>query len=348
MAVDLSKLVWKRKFDFDELKGKVLAVDAYNIIFQFLSVIRQQDGMPLSDSHGNITSHLSGLFYRNIELMGYGAKPIYVFDGIPSILKQKTIEARMNRREEAYKAWKSAIEEGKIEEARIYAQSSTRITKEVVESAKKLLSYMGIPFINAPSEGEAQASYMCKEGLAYAVVSQDYDTMLIGAPRVLRNLTISGKRKLPKKNIYINVEPEILEFEKTLESLNINHRQLIWIGILLGTDFNEGIKGVGPKTALKIVKEASSIKDIENYIKDKYNAEFEVDPNELENMFLNPEVRKVDENEIKEMEKSPNKEEILKFMCDEHEFDKERISKYLDKLVSIKNENKQEGIGRWM
>ena len=348
MAVDLSKLVWKRKFDFEELKGKALAVDAYNIMFQFLSVIRQQDGMPLTDSHGNVTSHLSGLFYRNIELMSYGAKPIYVFDGIPSILKQKTIEARMNRRNEAYEAWKSAMVEGKIEEAKMHAQASTRITKEIVGSAKKILEYMGIPFINAPSEGEAQASYMCMKGLVYSVVSQDYDTILIGAPRVLRNLTISGKRKLPKKNIYINIDPEILDFEKTLEALNLNHKQLIWIGILLGTDFNEGIKGIGPKTALKIVKNASSISDVEAFVKSRYNTEFEIDPREVEQMFLNPEVSEVEEKTIKEITKAPNKEKILSFMCDEHEFDRERISKYVDKLADINNKIKQEGIGKWI
>ncbi|MGC8649252.1 MAG: flap endonuclease-1 [Candidatus Micrarchaeia archaeon] len=347
MAVNLGKLVWKRKFDFDELKGRLIAIDAYNIMFQFLSVIRQADGMPLSDAHGNITSHLSGLFYRNIELIGYGAVPVYVFDGIPSMLKQKTIEARMNRRNEAYDAWKTAIAEGKVEEARLYAQASTRITKEIVASAKQLLEYMGIAYINAPSEGEAQASEMCKSGLAYAVVSQDYDTMLLGAPRVLRNLTISGKRKLPKKNIFINIEPELMDFEETLKSLSINHRQLIWLGILLGTDFNDGIKGVGPKTALKIVKNASKIEDIEEYIKSKYHVEFEIDPKEVEQMFLNPEVKKISREDIEKEKRVPNKEKILSFMCDEHGFDRDRIMKYIDKLLSLSNESRQKGLSNW-
>jgi len=348
MAVDLGKLVWKRKFSLDELKGRLIAIDAYNILFQFLSVIRQPDGMPLSDAHGNVTSHLSGLFYRNIDLMSYGAIPVYVFDGIPSMLKQKTIEARMNRRNEAYNAWKAAVEEGKIEEAKMYAQASTRITKEIVASAKELLDYMGILYINAPSEGEAQASHMCKSGLAYAVVSQDYDTMLLGAPRVLRNLTISGRRKLPRKNIFINIEPELMDFEETLKSLGINHRQLIWLGILLGTDFNEGIKGVGPKTALKIVKSASKIEDVEKYVKEKYNLGFEVDPREIEQMFLNPEVKDISRDELDKLKKFPNGEKIIHFMCDEHGFDKERIQKNVDKLLSINNESRQRGLGSWL
>ena len=267
MAVDLSKLVVKKKISLDELNGKIVAIDAYNVLYQFLSTIRQQDGMPLMDSNGNITSHLSGLFYRTVELLDSGVKPIYVFDGIPSILKERTIQARIKRREDAYRAWKSAVEDGRMEEAKGFAQASTRITKDIIASSKALLDAMGIGYINAPSEGEAQASYMCRKGLVDVTVSQDYDTMLFGAPIVGRNITISGRRKLPKRNIYINVEPELMYFNDTLESLQINHDQLIWIGLMLGTDFNDGIKGIGPKNALKIAKNSKSIDDMISFTK---------------------------------------------------------------------------------
>lgn len=348
MAVDLSKLVSKRKIALDELNNRIIGIDAYNVLYQFLSIIRGPDGNPLMDIHGHVTSHLSGLFYRNIELMGHGARPVYVFDGIPSMLKQKTIEARMNRKRIAQEQMEKAIAEGRMEEAKMYAQGTTRITKEIVESAKKLLEYMGIPYISAPSEGEAQASYMCRKGLVYAVGSQDYDTMLFGAPLVVRNLTLSGKRKLPRKNVYVNVEPELMSFKDTLEVLGVTHKQLIWLGILLGTDFNEGISGVGPKTALKIAKSSNSIEDVKKYVKEKYNAEFELDIREVESLFLNPEVREVGKGELSEMlGRQPNKEHIMKFLSDEHDFSRERIDKFSDRLLELRSASRQRGLGAW-
>lgn len=348
MAVDLGKLVSKRKITLDEINGRTIAVDAYNVLYQFLSIIRGPDGTPLMDTHGNVTSHLSGLFYRNIDIMSHGGRPIYIFDGIPSMLKQRTIQARIKRREQQHDAWMAAKEKGDMDEARLRAQGSTRITKDIVESAKKLLDLMGIPYINAPSEGEGQASYMCKKGLVYAVGSQDYDTMLFGAPNVVRNLTISGKRKLPRKNVYVNVEPEIMNFKDTLEVLGLNHKQLIWLGILLGTDFNDGIDGVGPKTALKIAKATKSIDDLKSYVKTKYNTEFELDIQEVEDLFMKPEVKEVEKEELKEgFEKQPNREALIKFLCNEHDFGIERIEKYADKLVEIKGSSRQKSIETW-
>lgn len=349
MAVDLGKLVSKRKLDLAELSNKVIAVDAYNVLYQFLSIIRGPDGTPLKDSQGHVTSHLSGIFYRNIELIGYGARPIYVFDGLPSVLKQKTIQARMKRKEEAQKAMEEALQKGQMEEARMYAQGTVRMTDEIIASAKKLLENMGIPYINAPSEGEGQASYLCRKGQVYAVASQDYDTMLFGAPLVTRNLTISGRRKLPKKNIYINVDPEIMNFDDTLAGLGVNHKQLIWLGILLGTDFNEGVPKVGPKTALKIAKETKSIDDLIKYVREKYNYEFELDIHEVEDLFLNPEVKEISNHELDVMLKArPDRDRIIKFMCDEHDFSEERVVKYADKLVEVRGSTRQKGMGDWI
>jgi len=348
MAVNLSKLAIKKKISLEELKDNIVAIDAYNTIFQFLSIIRQSDGTPLMDSHGNVTSHLSGLFYRSIELIQNDIKLVYVFDGIPSMLKQKTIEARMRRRNEALKAWQTAKEAGELEEARAHAQASTRIDKNIVDSAKALLEMMGIPYINAPSEGEAQASQMAKRGVVDAVVSQDYDTLLFGAPRVLRNINISGKRKLPRKNVYITVEPEEVNLDETLKQLGVNQKQLIWIGILLGTDFNDGIKGVGPKTALKMAKSARSISDIKEYVKSKYNTEFELDIKEVEQLFLDPEVSEIEREYIlNEVDEQPNQTELVRFMCDEHDFSRDRIEKYVGILDSKKGSAKQRGLNAW-
>ena len=211
IAVDLGKLVYKRKIDLEELSGKTVAIDAYNVLYQFLSIIRQPDGTPLIGPSGEVTSHLSGLFYRSIDMLEKGIRPIYVFDGVPSSLKQRTIEARMNRKREALAEFEKAKEAGDMEMMRSKAMATTRVTKEIAESGRRLLELMGVGCIKAPSEGEAQASWMASSGLVYAAGSQDYDTMLFGAPRVVRNLTFSGRRKLPMKNIYVNVEPEMME-----------------------------------------------------------------------------------------------------------------------------------------
>ncbi len=343
MSVDLGKLIVKRPLKLEELNGRSIAIDAYNVLYQFLTIIRGPDGTPLKDLKGNVTSHLSGLFYRTIELVDYGIKPIYVFDGIPSMLKQKTIQARMNRRDEAYQAWQKAKEAGEMDEARKYAQQSTRINKYVVESSKQLLDYMGIAHINAPSEGEAQACEMCKKGLVYSAASQDYDTLLFATPRVVRNLTISGRRKLPKKNVYVNVEPEIVDLQETLKGVGLSQKQLIWAGILLGTDFNEGIDGVGPVTAVKIAKSSKTISDIEKYVKEKYSQEFELDIREVEALFTKPEVSDVDPKELnKQLSALPDRKKIIEFMCNEHDFSTERIEKFAEKLwekrVSVKQQ----------
>ena len=343
MSVDLARLVSRAKISLEELNGKTIAIDAFNVLYQFLTIIRGPDGTPLRDFKGNVTSHLSGLFYRTIELVDNGIRPVYVFDGIPSKLKQKTIEARMNRREEAYQAWQKAKEAGEMEEAKKYAQQSTRINKYVIESSKELLDCMGIAHMTAPSEGEAQACDMCKRGLVYSAASQDYDTLLFASPRIVRNLTISGRRKLPKKNIYIEIEPEMVDLKETLRSIGVTQKQLIWVGILLGTDFNEGINGVGPITAVKIAKSAKSIADIERYVKEKYNQEFEIDIREVEDLFAAPEVGDIDsEGFEKELSALPDRRKIVEFMCNDHDFSTERVEKFAEKLWERRSSVKQQ------
>jgi len=350
MAVELGSLVSevKETIELDALAGKTIAIDAYNTIYQFLSIIRQPDGTPLKDAKGNITSHLSGLFYRSINLLEHGITPVYVFDGMPPMLKVHTIEARMNKRRQALEEWNKALSEGLIEEARQYAMASTSINKEIVNSAKELLDYMGIVYIQAPSEGEAQAAKMTKDGVVYASASQDYDLFLFGASVVVRNIAISGRRKLPKKNVYVNVSPERILLSDLLKKLGISHSQLIWLGMLVGTDFNEGFDRIGPKTALKIVKECKSIDEVVQRVS-QLGKSFEVDPKEVEQIFENPEVVEITKEELhkKITEAKPSKEKIIRFMCDIHGFSEDRVSKFADTLVSIRGKQGQKSILDW-
>ncbi len=352
MSVELGKLVAevKQNIAFEELSGKRIAIDAYNTIYQFLSIIRQPDGSPLTDSKGNVTSHLSGLFYRTMSLMEYGIRPIYVFDGIPPLLKRRTLEARMKRRAEAMEAWDKARAAGMLEEARVHAVASTKINREVVEGAKILLRHMGVPFIQAPSEGEAQAAYLVKSNLVYALTSQDYDSFLLGSPVVVRNFAISGKRKLPGKNIYVNIELERIFLKDLLEHFGISQRQLVLLGMLMGTDFNSGIEKVGPKTALKIVREQESLGNIIKYVMDKYGAEFDADPERILEVFEKPEVREFGEAEFEELMKvgNPNPKALVEFMCAEHGFSEDRIRKAAERLSGPGRPSGQRGMQGWM
>ncbi|MGC8997941.1 MAG: flap endonuclease-1 [Candidatus Bathyarchaeia archaeon] len=326
MGVNLRDIVPKMVVKLEDLSGKSIAIDAYNALYQFLAIIRQPDGTPLKDSSGRITSHLSGLLYRTSNLVELGIKPIYVFDGVPPALKEAEIKRRMKAKEEALIKYEQALREGKIEEARMYAQATASLKDYMAEDSKRLLDLMGIPWVQAPSEGEAQAAHIVKRGDADYCASQDYDCLLFGAPRLVRNVTISGRRKLPGKNVYIEVEPEVIELEQVLKECGITHEQLIDVGILVGTDFNpEGIKGLGPKTALKLIKEYGSLENALPHIK---NAEFPVEPQKIKEIFLHPKV--TDNYKIEWRE--PDVEGVLDFICRERDFSEDRVRKALEKM----------------
>ena len=259
MGVDLTELVPKEKKLIKDFSGQTVAVDAYNTIYQFLSIIRQPDGTPLMDSRKRVTSHLSGLLYRNLNLLEAGIRPVYVFDGKPHDLKKGTIEERSAIKEKAQAEYEAALAEGDLEKARSKAQQTSRITKDMVEDSKTLLGLIGIPVVQAPMDGEGEAAFLVRKGHAAAVASQDFDSLLFGSPVLVRNLTITGRRKLPRKQIYINVEPERMELGAVLSALSLSREQLVEMCILMGTDFNEGIRGIGPKKALKLITENGTL-----------------------------------------------------------------------------------------
>jgi flap endonuclease-1 len=338
MGVQLTGLVSAKEIEITELSGKKIGIDGYNAAYQFLSIIRQKlTGEFLRDSKGRITSHLSGLFYRTALLIELGLKPLYVWDGEPPKFKKKTVEERRERREEAKKKWEEALEKG--EEVMPYAQAAATLTEEMVEESKKLLEYMGIPSIQAKSEGEAQLAFMTIKGDVWSSASQDWDSLLFGSPRLVRNLSITGKRKLPRKEVYIEVKPEIIELQEVLSNLGITREQLIVVGILVGTDYNPGIEKVGPKTALKLVKEHKTLEKILANVEWKA----EVDPEEIYEFFLKPPVT---ENYRIEW-RQPDREKIIEFMVEEHDFSRERVEKVIEKLQQSFSIGRQASLKGW-
>jgi len=347
MGVDLRDLIPEKAVrqvnDLRELGGRVIAIDAYNALYQFLSAIRQQDGTPLMDSRGRVTSHLSGLFYRTINLVEAGVKPIYVFDGKPPEIKSAEIARRSTAKQKAVERLRAARERGDEEEMRKYAQATSRLTNDMVEAAKKLLDYMGIPWVQALSEGEAQAAYLAMKGIAWATASQDYDSLLFGSPRLVRNLTISGKRKMPGRDVYVEIRPEVIDLDLLLKTLEISREQLIEIAILIGTDYNpDGVEGIGPKKAYSLIK---SYGGLEKALKVLPGARFPVDPREIKNIFISPPVSEVQKIEWRH----PDREKVIELLVEEYEFSRERVENNLERLIrSLSRTSSSRGLDKWL
>lgn len=326
MGVNLSPLVgpYKKIIKFSDLRNKIIAIDAFNTIYQFLTTVRDPYGRPLRDSKGNVTSHLSGLFYRNIKLLKERVRFVYVFDGKPPVKKVRELERRKVIKSESYEKYLVALEKRDFKEARKYAAMAATLEETMIESSKILLELIGIPVIQAPSEGEAQASYMTMKGDVWAVGSQDYDSFLFGAPRIVRNITLTGRIKYPSRGIEVRMEPELILLDNVLNKLEITREQLIDMAILIGTDYNEGVRGIGPKKALELIKSYKSIEYIPN-IKNKLEIE---EIQEIRHLFLSPEV--TDNYKIKF--KKVDYDRVTHFLCVEHDFSEERVRKALNEL----------------
>lgn len=339
MGADIGPILVKHNIEFEALSGYKIAIDAYNTIYQFLSIIRQRDGTPLMDRSGKVTSHLSGLLYRTIRLMELSIQPIFVFDGEPPKFKEKTIAARAAMKEKAMRKMHEARERGE-EDLKTYAQGTVRITDEIITESKLLLDLLGIPVVQAPSEGEAEAAYLAKEGIVYAVGSQDYDAVLFGTPKLVRNLTLSGKRKLPKKGIWIDIEPEMIDLNESLRAVGLDRRRLVWAAIMVGTDYNPGIKGIGPKKGLDIAKKATSIKNAFELAKaaDQFTDEIE----EIERFYMEPPAKDAP-IKFKEVQK----DKLIDFLCGKHDFSIERIESAIGKLEKKPSDSGQSKLEGW-
>ena len=339
MGLNLKELVVREKTTLESFSSKVIAIDAYNAIYQFLASIRGPDGLQLSDSEGRITSHLSGLLYRNINFLSLGIKPVYVFDGKPPSLKTAEIERRKQIKKDATVKYEKAIAEGNIEDARKFAQQTTSMKDGMVKESKQILSYFGIPYIDASSEGEATAAHLTNTGHAYASASQDFDSILCGAKRLIRNFTNSGRRKIPNRNTYVEIEPEIIETQKTLDALEVTREQIVDIGILIGTDFNpNGFDRVGPKTALKMIKQYSRLEDIPQIQEQLQIIDFE----QIRKIFLEPVVTNVDEIVFGKVDY----EGMTNYLVKERSFSEDRIQSSLNRLKKAL-EKKSHNLDQW-
>jgi len=319
MGVLLTPIARSEPITLDALHGRRLAVDGNGELYQFLALIRLPDGTPLRDRSGRTTSHLSGLFFRVTRLIAdYGVQLVFVFDGAPPALKAADLAKRRAVRARYEEELAEARAAGDLARAYSKATMTSRLSREMVGEAMTLLGLLGVPAFVAPSEGEAQAAHMARAGRVWAAVSKDFDTLLFGAPRLVRFMTVSGKEFLPSRGTFRPITPELIELEIMLEALGITREQLVDLAILVGTDFNAGIRGIGPKKALRLVKQHGAIErmppDVRVHVE-------EVAP-PIRALYLQPDV--TDDYRVEPAACDPAG--VIRFLCDERAFSEARVT----------------------
>lgn len=353
MGIDLGDLVVRHPTEPAAYAGRTVAFDAWNILYQFLANIRQPDGTPLMDREGRVTSHLSGVLYRTANLVEAGIRPVFVFDGEPHHLKRETLAQRAARREAAQEAYEAAVAAGETEKAYSKAQQTSRLTPSMAEGAEELLDALGVPVVRAPADGEAEAAVLCAAGRVEAVCSQDFDALLYGAPRLLRNLTVTGRRKLPGKQVWVDVAPEEVRLEETLERTGLTRERLIDVALLVGTDFNPGIKGIGPKKALALIQREGGLEPLlerlaadpgsadsamERALLEQHEALAERD--EIRRIFLEP----VGTEEVDLSLRPPDADAVRQIMVERHGFDRDRVDGALQRFGAARSRQAQQSL----
>ena len=325
MGVLLTPIAVRHPTTLGALRGRTIAVDGNLELYQFLSVMRTRDGTPLKDSRGRITSHLNGLIFRTTRLIGdHGIRPVFVFDGPPPDLKRDEIRRRRESREKSETEYHAALASGDMATAWSKAVMSSRLTRAMVEEAKTLLALLGIPWIQAPSEGEAQAAFLAIRGDAWAAGSKDYDSLLFGAPRIVRFLAVASTEFLPSRGRSRAVPPETIDLEENLSKLGLTRDQLIDVALLVGTDFNEGVKGIGPKTAVKRIREWGSLDQAPPEVRRQLPDHLD----EIRAFFRDPPVTVAFQLATRPVDADG----VLRFLCDDRDFAASRVAPILARL----------------
>ena len=341
MGVQLGTLAVKEELALSDLRGRTLAVDASSIIHQFLALVRYPTGVPLVDSEGRVTSSLAGLFYRSTKLIyRHGIDLVFVFDGKRPPIKFSWLtegerEKRRERFEKTLLDWKGALQRGDIRTAFSKAVTTGMIDFDIIGDAKRLLHLLGIPMVQAPGEAEAQASLIASRGEAWAVNSRDFDCLLFGAPRMARYISIAGIYR----GVGMPSRPEVFELKTTLKKLGLTRSQLIDMCILMGTDYNRGIKGIGPKTAYNLVRRHGSLERVPPEI----GLLLPDNVDEIRNNFKKPRVEDAYELTAGDLDR----EGVVEFLCVERGFREKSVRSTLEKMVRAEAPGKQSSLGSW-
>ena len=228
---------------YEEIEGSVVAIDAHNWLYRYLTTtVKWTNEEVYTTADGEEVANLVGILKGLPTLFEHDLVPVFVFDGGVTELKSDEVERRREQRQAAEERLEDARERGDVIEAARLEARTQRLTELIQDTTRELLSLLDVPYVDAPAEGEAQAAYMNRIGDVEYVGSEDYDTLLFGAPQTLRGLTGKGN-------------PELMDLEATLQEHGLSYEQLVDVAILCGTDFNDGIDGIGPKTGVTLVRE---------------------------------------------------------------------------------------------
>ncbi|KKM76340.1 hypothetical protein LCGC14_1381090 [marine sediment metagenome] len=336
MGVKLQNIINREVIGFQQLAGKIISVDAPNIIMALFNfTLKNPDGSPANlilDRTQRPISHLYGLLYR---LNFYYSKkffPIFCFDGRDSELKRLITKDQLKDFRFTQNWYESALKSGNREKAKEIALSKEYLWQNIMLESKQLLGALGVPYIESPASAESQCAYLVKQGVATHSNSQDFDSLLFGCPSLLQNLSKSLRRKVQGKWTYNKVTPFHTNLSKNLKRLKINQFQLVDMGLLIGTDYFPGIKGIGPKKALIYIKKYLQVESIIR--EEKKQFDFSKLTSEIikkvRKIFLFPEVNKSVSNFYWNF---PNKAHILSLLCKSHHLNRERVEKNVDKLI---------------
>jgi flap endonuclease-1 len=299
--------------------GRKVAIDASMSIYSFLIAVRSE-GQQLMNESGETTSHLMGMFYRTLRIVDNGIKPVYVFDGAPPKLKSGELAKRFQRKAEATEGLEEAKETGTAEEVEKFSRRTVRVTREHNAECQRLLKLMGIPYIIAPTEAEAQCAVLAQAGKVYAAASEDMDTLCFDSPILLRHLTFSEQRKEPIQEIHL---------DKVLTGLNMDRKQFVDLCILLGCDYLDPIPKIGPNTALKMIREHGTLENIVEWIKADKKERYIIPEDwpfaDARELFFHPDVRPADHSECDFKWEAPDMEGLVQFLVTEKGFSEDRV-----------------------
>ncbi|RDL33877.1 putative DNA repair endonuclease rad2 [Venustampulla echinocandica] len=299
--------------------GRKVAIDASMSIYSFLIAVRS-GGEMLTNEDGETTSHLMGMFYRTLRIVDNGIKPLYVFDGAPPKLKSGELAKRFQRKATATEGLEEAKETGTAEDIEKFSRRTVRVTREHNAECQRLLKLMGIPYLIAPTEAEAQCAVLARAGKVYAAASEDMDTLCFDSPVLLRHLTFSEQRKEPIQEIFL---------EKVLAGLDMDRKQFVDLCILLGCDYLDPIPKVGPHTALKLIREYKTLENfveaVQNDPKSKYTIPEDWPFADARELFLNPDVRPADAPECEFKWEAPDIDGLIQFLVTDKGFSEDRV-----------------------
>jgi flap endonuclease-1 len=344
MGVKLNTIIKREEISIKQLKGAIIAVDAPNIVMSLLNFSHKNTGLinySNSTSHSNFIldrtqrpiSHLYGLLYRVKFFYDKKIFPIFCFDGRVSPLKRLITKNQLNDFRVTQQRYQNAINSNNKSLARKIALSREYLWPNTIKESKQILRAIGVPVIEAPASAESQGAYLVKKEIADYSNSQDFDSLLFGCPHLLQNLSKSRRRKVHGRWTYQKISPLYTDLQFNLEQLDINQFQLVDLALMLKTDYFDGINGIGPKTALKLIKKYENMENIINHKDEEFNfSNLNTELiTQIRKLFLLPEVIDVFEEDI--FWNPPDSSHIFHLLCKDHFLNHERVRKHTKKLA---------------